>query len=152
MPFFNEETHLAATLEGLAAQTVRFRLVLVDNGSLDASARIATETCERLGLDHILLHQGKPGKINALHLGLAHVHTLFVATCDADTHYPADYLAQAQALLEKPGCVVAGPISSARRTARRSVGASPPRSGWRGASCRGNAMRVARGRPFARRR
>lgn len=108
VPFFNEERDLAATLESLAAQTVRFRLVLVDNGSLDASARVATETCERLGLDHILLHQGLPGKINALHLGLDHVHTRFVATCDADTYYPADYLAQAQALLEKPGCVVAG--------------------------------------------
>ncbi len=108
VPFFNEETHLAATLAGLAAQTVRFRLVLVDNGSLDASVRVATEACERLGLDHILLHQGLPGKINALRLGLDHVHTRFVATCDADTYYPAEYLAQAQALLEKPGCVVAG--------------------------------------------
>ena len=108
VPFFNEEAVLAATLESLAAQTVRFRLVLVDNGSVDASARIATETCERLELDHVLLHQGMPGKINALRMGLDHVHTRFVATCDADTWYPAHYLAEAQRLLERPGCVVAG--------------------------------------------
>ncbi|WP_343527170.1 glycosyltransferase family A protein [Sphingomonas sp.] len=108
VPFFNEEADLAATLESLAGQTMRFRLVLVDNGSVDASARVASETCERLGLDHILLHQGLPGKINALKLGLDHVHTRFVATCDADTWYPAIYLEEAQRLLERPGCVVAG--------------------------------------------
>ncbi|MDQ1230305.1 glycosyltransferase family 2 protein [Sphingomonas sp. SORGH_AS_0879] len=108
VPFFNEEAELAATLESLARQKVRFRLVLVDNGSLDASARVAAESCERLGLDHVLLHQGVPGKINALRLGLDHVHTRFVATCDADTLYPETYLAEAQALLEQPGCVVAG--------------------------------------------
>lgn len=108
VPFFNEEANIAATLESLATQTLAFRLVLVDNGSLDGSARVARVTCERLGLDHVLVHQPVPGKINALRMGLDYVYTPFVATCDADTWYPAPYLAEAQALLERPGCVVAG--------------------------------------------
>ncbi|MET4896657.1 glycosyltransferase family A protein [Sphingomonadaceae bacterium jetA1] len=108
VPFFNEESGLAETLESLASQTVRFRLVLVDNGSIDDSARIARAACERLGLDHVLVHQGMPGKVHALRMGLDYVHTRYVATCDADTWYPPRYLAEAQALLERPGCVVAG--------------------------------------------
>ena len=42
VPFFNEERDLAATLESLAAQTVRFRLVLGGNGSLDSSVPLWT--------------------------------------------------------------------------------------------------------------
>ena len=50
IPFFNEQDYLATTIESLAAQTRSARLILIDNGSTDASAATARATCERLGL------------------------------------------------------------------------------------------------------
>lgn len=108
VPFFNERDFLARTLTSLARQTEKFALILVDNGSTDGSASIAAGLCDELGLRYQLINERQPGKVSALAAGLDQVRTPFVATCDADTWYPQDYLAQAQILLEKPGTVVAG--------------------------------------------
>ena len=108
LPFFNEATLLRATLVGLAAQTVRAFVILIDNGSTDGSGAVAERACRELGIPHRLVHEPIPGKVNALRAGLAHVATRFVATCDADTWYPADYLSEAERLLRRPRCVVAG--------------------------------------------
>lgn len=107
LPFFNERDFIVATIESLAAQTVPVRLVLVDNGSTDGSGALAQAACERLGVDHALIVEGRAGKVPALAAGLRHVATRFVATCDADTWYPPQYLAQAQAVLAA-GHAVAG--------------------------------------------
>jgi len=108
VPFFNERDLLPATVASLARQTRPFRLVLIDNGSTDGSGAVARGECERLGLDYLLLTEAAPGKVAALRTGLAHVGTRFVATCDADTLYPAHYLAEAERVLGRRGCVVAG--------------------------------------------
>lgn len=108
VPFFNERDHLATTLASLAAQYEPPAIVLVDNASTDGSAAVGMAACHRLGLPVTLIEERRPGKVAALAAGLAHVHTPFVATCDADTWYPVDYLARAQALLERDGCVAAG--------------------------------------------
>jgi glycosyltransferase involved in cell wall biosynthesis len=107
IPFFNERDFLTGTLESLAAQTARARVILIDNASTDGSAAVAVAACRRLGLDHELLVEHRPGKVAALELGLARVATPYVATCDADTWYPPHYLAQAQAVLDR-GSAVAG--------------------------------------------
>ena len=106
IPFFNERTLLPKTLESMAAQQVRLRLILVDNGSTDGGAGVATATCRRLGLDFVLVHEARPGKIAALAAGLRLVRTIYVATCDADTWYPADYLANAGRVLAEGNVVV----------------------------------------------
>ena len=108
IPFFNEEGYIGATIKSLARQTVRFRLVLIDNGSTDQSAAIAVATARALGLDHVLVTEPRPGKVAALQAALGWVRTSWVATCDADTIYPASYLEAAAALLRQPGCVIAG--------------------------------------------
>lgn len=113
LPFFNESAMLRATLTGLAAQSVRAFVVLVDNGSTDGSGAIAARACRELGLAHRLVHEPAPGKVSALHTGLKHVITRFVATCDADTWYPNDYLHEAERLLRHHGCVVAGAFYTA---------------------------------------
>ncbi|WP_242097206.1 glycosyltransferase family A protein [Sphingomonas sp. CROZ-RG-20F-R02-07] len=114
VPFFNERELLGGTIASLAAQTRHARLILIDNGSTDGSADVAHEACRRLGLDYMLLTERRPGKVAALATGLRWVRTAFVATCDADTWYPADYLAEAEALLRRPGCAVAGAFFAAR--------------------------------------
>ena len=108
LPFFNERLCLADTLTSLATQDRPFHLILIDNGSTDGSGETATAVCRRLGLRFTLLNERKPGKVNALATGLELVRTPFVATCDADTWYPRDYLSQGGALLENGSSAAAG--------------------------------------------
>lgn len=94
LPYYNESRYLANTLESLVAQTLRpLHIVLVDNGSTDQSAALAREVM-RCHPDVITTHlrEPRPGKVTALATGLAAVDTPFVATCDADTWYPPQYL------------------------------------------------------------
>lgn len=107
LPFYNERDFLPASLRSLATQSMPFRLVLVDNGSTDGGGRIAMDLCNRLGLAATLLHESRPGKVSALQSGVGGVATEFIATCDADTIYPHDYLARAAALLDGVGVVAA---------------------------------------------
>jgi glycosyltransferase involved in cell wall biosynthesis len=108
VPFFNERAYLAATIASLAAQDRPARLVLIDNGSTDDSAAVASAACQRLGLAYTLIEERRPGKVSALAAGLNRVRTRYVATCDADTWYPSDYLSQATRLLAIDGSGAAG--------------------------------------------
>ncbi|MES2096003.1 MAG: glycosyltransferase family A protein [Pseudomonadota bacterium] len=108
VPFFNERDYLRATIASLAAQSVPLTLILIDNGSTDDSAAIAQGACRDHNIDYLLLTETNPGKVAALRSGLGWVRTRRVATCDADTLYPPHYLASAGAVLDRPGCVVAG--------------------------------------------
>lgn len=107
VPFFNERDFIADTVASLALQTVPVRLILIDNASTDGSAAVAVAACRQMGIDHELIVEPRAGKVSALAAGLARVATPYVATCDADTWYPAGYLPAAQAVLER-GHVVAG--------------------------------------------
>ncbi|AIT08011.1 glycosyl transferase family 2 [Sphingomonas taxi] len=108
IPFFNERDYLAATIASLAAQSVRAILILVDNGSTDGSAEVARAAVRAHGLDALVITETTPGKVAALRTGLGWVRTRYVATCDADTLYPPHYLAEAERLLQRDRCVVAG--------------------------------------------
>jgi glycosyltransferase involved in cell wall biosynthesis len=114
IPFYNEVDFLTDTLTSLAGQTRHCKVILVDNGSTDGGAALAMECCAKLGLDATLLSERRPGKVFALATGLARVATPLVATCDADTWYPPDYLAEAEALLGAPGSVAAGAFFAGR--------------------------------------
>ena len=106
IPFHNERDHLPATLASLAAQSEPFSLVLIDNGSTDGSGAVASDACDALGLSFCLLEERRPGKVAALSAGSRLADTRFIATCDADTYYPPDYLARARRLLENGGVMV----------------------------------------------
>ena len=108
IPVFNEVHFIADTLRALARQTRRFRLVVVDNGSSDGSVGLMERLLAELDLDGRILHEPRPGPVHALARGLEEVESEFVATCDADTHYPPDYLARAELLFdEQPAASVA---------------------------------------------
>jgi glycosyltransferase involved in cell wall biosynthesis len=158
LPFFNERDYLPATIASLAAQSVPVRLILIDNGSTDGSAAIARAACLNHGLDYLLITEPLPGKVAALRTGLDWVRTPLVATCDADTLYPPHYLASAEAILAKPGCVAAGAYFVApgadeqtRRAAARlvlTVARLLPRqshTGGAGQAFRTSALRAAGG-------
>lgn len=118
VPYYNEAATIGRCLESLAAQSRRPLVVLVDNGSTDGSRAVAEACCERLGLPFRSLVEPRPGKVAALAAGLASTDTPFVATCDADTWYPPDYLARANRLLSEDGIVAGAAFVVSDRDAR----------------------------------
>src|SRR3569623_2533315 len=86
----------------------KFRLILVYNASDDRSEAL----CRKMRAAHPEIDvdfefETKPGPSHALEAGLARVDTPFVALWNADTWYPADYLARAETLREDPAIVAA---------------------------------------------
>ncbi|CAN5245226.1 hypothetical protein BH10PSE13_BH10PSE13_20480 [soil metagenome] len=112
LPFHNERDFLPISLTSLAAQSVPFQLLLVDNGSTDGSAEIALALCRRIGLIAMLLHEHRPGKVSALQAGMDGVVTELVATCDADTIYPPDYLMRAGSLFDDTAVAAAVAVNA----------------------------------------
>ncbi len=101
LAFYNEADVIVATLQQLRQQTRPFRLILIDNGSTDHSVALCHGLLAGRDLDYVLLSKGEvAGQTAAFAAGLPHVDTEFVATCDADTFYPTDYLARAERLLD----------------------------------------------------
>lgn len=102
MAYYNEEGYIAETLRSLVAQDDRrFRLVLVDNMSRDRSSTIASELLRDVDwLVWEILQEQRQGQLPALRRGLAAAQTPYVATLDADTWYPPEYVGRAIGLLD----------------------------------------------------
>lgn len=99
LPYYNEEDWIGQTIDSLVAQkSSDFRLVLVDNLSTDSSAAIARARAEPLGQRVTHIQCDTPGKTHALAEALRHVDSRYVATCDADTIYPPEYVDRLLAL------------------------------------------------------
>jgi len=109
LPYYNERNYISHTLHSLGQQSKHgFQLILVDNASTDGSEEVArTVLADYPDIDVLYFRQPVPGKIHALDLGLSHVATDFVATCDADTLYPDHYAATCLEMLAEPGIVAA---------------------------------------------
>ena len=105
VPYYNEVHFLPKTVASLVGQTLRpLQLIFVDNGSTDGStACVMAQMAAHQDVDVLYLNEPRPGKINALETGLAHVTTDFVATCDADTEYPPHYLSLCQSEFTRLG-------------------------------------------------
>ncbi len=100
IPFYNEEDYLPRTLRSLCEQSLTpAQIILVDNASTDNSVAAAESILRTY--PHInarIIHEPRPGRTQAMQCGLEAVTTPLVATCDADTWYPPDYLAKAGTL------------------------------------------------------
>src|SRR6266545_3835817 len=86
MPVFNEETHLATTIDALATAVdssgFETELVLVDDGSTDRSADVARSSADgRLALR--VLAQPNRGRFEARRAGLAAATSDYVLFLDA---------------------------------------------------------------------
>ncbi len=83
----NEEAGIAETIR-YAARTDYdgpVTIVLADNGSTDATRKIARATALELDIELVVSREPKPGKANALNTALTLVNTPYVVTVDADT-------------------------------------------------------------------
>jgi glycosyltransferase involved in cell wall biosynthesis len=106
VPARDEEDRLPRCLASLAAQTrLPDEVVVVDNASSDATARLAAAAGARV------LHEAERGIWPAAAAGYDAATGDVIARVDADTVLPPDWLARVEALLaDDPGCAaVTGP-------------------------------------------
>ncbi|MEM6538434.1 MAG: glycosyltransferase family 2 protein [Pseudomonadota bacterium] len=102
IPAFNEEPFLKRTFETVCTQSEPpSRIVLVDNKSTDGTLKVMEELAASVpDIGVTILSDDRPGKVNALETGISAVTTEFIALCDADTVYPADYLKRAARMMK----------------------------------------------------
>ncbi len=92
MPVFNEQRTLRDIVDAVRAVPIRKELILVDDGSTDASRQILVELAAQHEEVRVVLHEQNRGKGAALKTGFAHARGQVVVIQDADLEYdPADY-------------------------------------------------------------
>ena len=111
MPAYNEAQRLPATVAATVAYLERkpwsSRVVVVDNGSSDDTARVTrsiTDPCARVPVD--VIGCARPGKGAAVRRGLLTSESRFVGFFDADLATPVETLAATIALLENGAAAV----------------------------------------------
>ena len=104
---------LRGCLEALAAANVHpARVIVVDQGRVDALERMAREFCAA-GLDVHYLPSTRTGRSAGLNDGIRHVRTDFLAITDDDCIPAPDWVATAATLLRRePGTIVTGRVEA----------------------------------------
>ncbi|MCA3008768.1 MAG: glycosyltransferase family 2 protein [Phycisphaerales bacterium] len=125
IPAWQAGEFLAATLDSLRAQTTPPEaVVVVDDGSTDATAHIAIEG------GATLLRQDHRGPGAARNRGVAHANSEFVAFLDADDWYAPDKLERSVEVLQEIGaaCLAtdAWVVRGGRIDARKNQGRNVP--------------------------
>jgi glycosyltransferase involved in cell wall biosynthesis len=94
IPAYNEESHIAACLDMVAAQTVRpFEVIVVDNNSIDDTATIAEL------YDFVrIVREPKQGVVFARDAGFDAALGDIIGRIDVDTLLPEDWIATVQQL------------------------------------------------------
>lgn len=109
LPVYNAADTLDETLESLVRQTFGdFRVIVIDDGSSDASADILAQW-QRRDSRFVVEHQANSGIVSALNRGLALVEAQFVARIDADDIcFPERLAVQHAYLLAHEDCAAVG--------------------------------------------
>ena len=108
VPAHNEETELEATLQCLLAQHYpdnRFEIIVVENGSSDATLSIATRVAQQDEAGHVRVLQSERGVSRAKNAGLANAaaESEWVVFCDADTRLGRHFLQHLNTWLNRRG-------------------------------------------------
>lgn len=118
MPVYNEESTLEAIVERVREVDVPKELILVDDGSTDASLAILAELEKQDGI-RVFRHEKNRGKGAALKTGFAEAKGNVVIIQDADMEYdPHDYIALLKPIVEGRADVVYGSRFLVREYAR----------------------------------
>ncbi len=109
IPARNEADHIGVCLESLTCQVGApdFEVIVVDNGSTDATAELASRFAKRLGLK--ILSQPQLGRGAARAMGFQAARGDIILSTDADTVVPPDWVAiLSQTLARSPAAAVTG--------------------------------------------
>lgn len=94
VPAHNSTETIAGTLKSISRQTYRsFRVVVVDNGSTDATTTIAASWSDALPSLTVLSFASALGPGKARNAGVTTCEGEWIAFCDADDFWTADHLA-----------------------------------------------------------
>ena len=113
VPALNEEARIGATIEAVAdhsrtdAWPMAVRLVVVDNGSVDATSE-AVDAARRAGVEVRVIGCQTRGKGAAVRAGVLFSTAPWVGYCDADLSTPPSAIGQGLRLLEAGWDVVIG--------------------------------------------
>ena len=108
IPVWNEASTLSAVVERLRATRLPLEIIVVDDGSTDATPEVLRKLAREVGLT-VITHGSNRGKGAALKSGLSRARGDFVVVQDADLEYdPADLPALLQPVLEDRADVVYG--------------------------------------------
>lgn len=115
-PFYNEEAILAEALDGMLAALeripVRWELIIVDDGSLDASRGVALEKAASEPRLRVLFYDRNRGRGHALRTGIRAARGAVVVTTEMDLSWGEDIVERLYAAITSdPGkdIVVASP-------------------------------------------
>ena len=85
MPVYNGEKYIVEAIESILTQTFTdFELIIVDDGSQDASAQIIRSYAEADNRIHFLQHEENLGQAQAQNTGIAAAEGAFLAAMDSD--------------------------------------------------------------------
>lgn len=109
LPVYNTERHLDATLRSVLAQTFRdFELIIIDDGSRDASHSIASEFAGQDGRIRLIRRPNR-GLVATLNEGLSLARGQYIARMDADDRaLPQRFERQVERLEQDPELVAIG--------------------------------------------
>ena len=102
IPAYNSALFIRQTIASITAQSVEdFEIIVVDDGSIDATAEIASTLDGRVRV----VRQGNQGIAGARNAGLSHARGELIAFMDHDDlWHPNKLQAQIQVLERDPGC------------------------------------------------
>ena len=90
---YNGEKYLKKCLDAVVSQRFRdFRLILVDDGSIDDSGRIGDQYARQYADFIQIVHQQNGGLSNARNTGMQYADSEYIAFADADDMLAEDYL------------------------------------------------------------
>jgi poly-beta-1,6-N-acetyl-D-glucosamine synthase len=110
VPCFNEERTLAGTIDSLLAldyPTEKLEIVVIDDGSKDATASIGREYAQKYPTQVSFFQKENGGKYTALNLGIEQSRGEIVGCLDADSFVAPDALLEAVKKFESDKTVMA---------------------------------------------
>ena len=100
-PCYNGERFLAETIESVLGQTyANWEMLIVDDGSTDGTARVASEYAARDGRVQ-LFRQANAGTAAARNNGMCRARGRYIALLDADDLWDADFLERQLAFMRE---------------------------------------------------
>lgn len=111
IPVYNEQNRIGQNIEEIFSYLfktgLKFEVVIVDDGSLDETAKILSDLKNQHPI-RVLTHKKNSGKGAAIKTGIAHARGEIILFTDIDLSVPIDFLGKYLAILTKDVDIIIG--------------------------------------------